>query len=68
MSTKLQSVKKTITVTQVGWAASLLAIVGGIFGYFTGGPVNMIIAFIASFIAGFIIFYICASFMVLLRK
>ncbi|MDP3565355.1 MAG: hypothetical protein Q8R70_12795 [Methanoregula sp.] len=68
MSTKLQSGKKTITVTQVGWAASLLAIVGGMYGYFQGGPVNMFIGFVEGFVAGFILFYVCASFIVLLRK
>jgi zinc transporter ZupT len=68
MSTKNQSGTKAITVTQVGWAASLLAIVGGMYGFFTGGPVNMIIGFIEWFIAGFILFYVCASFIVLLRK
>jgi len=70
LSTKLQSGKKTITVTQVGWAALLLAIVGGMHGYFEGGggPVNMFIGFVKGFVAGFILFYVCASFIVLLRK
>ena len=68
MGTESQSRKKAITVTQVGWAALFLAIAGGVYGFFTGGPVNMIIAFVASFIAGFILFYVCASFIVLLRR
>jgi len=68
MGTKSQSKNKAITVTQVGWAALFLAIAGGVYGFFNGGLVNMFIGFVESFIAGFILFYVCASFIVLLRK
>lgn len=68
MGTKPQSGKKAITVTQVGTAALVLAIGGGVYGFFSGGPVNMLIAFVEWFVAGFILFYICASFIVLFRK
>jgi len=68
MAMKSQSGKKTITVTHVGWAASFLAIVGGVYGFFTGGAVSMITGFIEWFAAGFILFYVCASFIVLFRK
>jgi hypothetical protein len=68
MVTKPQSKKKAITVTQVGWAAFFLAIVGGIYGFFTGGPVKMIPGFVEWFIAGFILLYVVASFIELFRR
>jgi type IV secretory pathway VirB6-like protein len=68
MATKSQFRRKAISVTQVGWAAFFFAIVGGIYGLFTGGPANMIILFVECFIGGFILFYIGASFIELLRK
>jgi hypothetical protein len=68
MSTRIQSGNKVITVIRVAWAALALAVAGGVYGFFTGGQNSMIIGFIEWFVAGFIIFYICASFIVLLRK
>jgi hypothetical protein len=68
MVTKSKSEKKAITVIQVGWAAFFLAIMGGIYGFFTGGPVRMILGFAEWFIAGFILSYIAASFIELFRR
>ena len=68
MSTKPQSKKKIITVTQVCLAALFLAAVGGLYGFYTGGPVSMIIGFAEWFIAGFVFSYIIASFLVLLHR
>jgi len=68
MVTKPQSRKKTITVKQVGWAALSLAIVGGIYGFFTSGLANMIMVFFECLVAGFILIYIGSSFIELLRK
>ena len=66
MSNKFQSGKKSqpgkkpITVIHVSLIALVLAVVGGIYGFFTGGLVNMALRFIESFIIGFIIIYIIA--------
>ena len=68
MGTKPQSKKKAITIIHVGWAALFLALGGGIYGFYTGGPVNMIIVFAEWFIMGFILSYICASFIELFRR
>jgi hypothetical protein len=68
MATKSQFRRKAISVIQVGWAAFFFALVGGIYGFFTGGSANMIILFVECFIGGFILFYIGASFIELLRK
>ena len=68
MGTKPLSGKKPITVTQVGWGALFVAVAGGVYGFFTGGPTTMIIGFIECLTGGFIILYICASFIELFRK
>jgi hypothetical protein len=68
MGVKSTSKKQPITVTQVGLASLILAIVGGIIGFFTGGLESMAIGFAEWFIAGFILLYIVASFIELLRK
>jgi hypothetical protein len=68
MGTKPQIKKKAITLIQVGWVALFFAILGGFYGFFTGGPERMIIIFVEWFIAGFIISYVCASFIELLRR
>jgi len=68
MATKSQFRRKAISVTQVGWAAFFFAILGGIYGLFTGGPVNMIILFVECLVGGFIFLYIGASFIELLQK
>ena len=68
MGTKPLSRKKPITITQVGWATLFLALVGGGCGFFIGGPVTMVVAFVECLVGGFIILYICASFIELLRK
>jgi hypothetical protein len=67
MSTKPQS-KKSITVNQVGIAALFLAIVGGVYGLYTGGLMRMALLFVEWFVAGFVISYIVASFIVLFQK
>ena len=68
MSTKPKTEKKPITVRQVSLAALFLAVVGGMYGLYAGGLVNMIILFIESFALGFIALYTGASFIELLRK
>jgi hypothetical protein len=68
MAAKSRSRRKAITLIQVGWVAFFFAIAGGIYGLFTGGPVNMIILFVACFVGGFILSYVGASFIELLRK
>jgi len=68
MGTKPQTRKKAITLIQVGWVALFLAIAGGVYGFYTGGPVGMAIVFAEWFIGGFILTYVCASFIELLRK
>ena len=68
MAAKPQSKRKAITLIQVGWVAFFFALAGSIYGLITGGPVNMIILFVECFIGGFILFYIGASFIELLRK
>ena len=68
MGTKPPSAKKVITVKQVGLAAAVFGVLGGIYGYFNGGPYNVVILFAECFISGFVVFYICASFIALLRK
>jgi len=68
MATKSQFRRKAITITQVGWAAFFFALAGSIYGLITGGPVNMIILFVECFIGGFILLFIGASFIELLRK
>ncbi len=65
---KNQSGQKAITIIHVGWAAVFFAIAGGVYGFYTGGPVKMIIVFAEGFIAGFILSYICASFIELFRR
>ena len=59
-STSTPSVKKEITLTQVGEAALVFGILGGIVGIF-GGIGGMIIGFIIGLIGGFIISYAAAS-------
>jgi len=68
MATKPQSGKKAITVKQVGLVALVLAIAGGLYGFVSGGMVSMVILFVECLIAGFIVIYICASFIELARK
>ena len=68
MGTKPQSGKKPITVVQVGGAAFILAVIGGIYGFFSGGLAPMAIIFIEVFIVGFVLFYTGASFIELARK
>lgn len=63
-----KSNRKPITVKQVGLASLILAIVGGTVGFYTGGFENMIIGFAEWFIAGFVLLYIVASFVELLRR
>ncbi|MGA9620499.1 hypothetical protein [Methanoregula sp.] len=63
-----KSKRNPITVKQVGLASFILAIVGGIIGFYTGGLENMIIGFAEWFIAGFILLYVVASFIELLWK
>jgi hypothetical protein len=41
---------------------------GGVYGFFNSGPTAMIIGFIEFLAGGFIILYMCASFIELLRK
>jgi hypothetical protein len=65
---KPQSKKTAITVIHVAWAALIFAIAGGIYGFITGGPVNMAIVFTGCFTGGFIFLYICASFIELSRR
>ena len=68
MGTKPQSRKKAITIIQVARVALFLALAGGVYGFITGGPGNMIVVFVACFIVGFILSYVCASFIELSRK
>jgi zinc transporter ZupT len=68
MGTKSKSKRKAITITQVGLASLILAIVGGIVGFYTGGLESAIIGFAEWFIAGFVLLYIAASFIELLRR
>jgi hypothetical protein len=68
MGTKPQSRKKPITIIQVAGVALIFAIAGGIYGFFTGGPLNIIITSAECFIAGFAVLYVGASFIELSRK
>jgi zinc transporter ZupT len=68
MGTQSKSKKQPITVKQVGLASLILAIVGGIIGFYTGGFVSGIIGFAEWFVAGFVLLYLVASFIELLRK
>jgi len=68
MSTRPQAGKKRITVKQVALVAAVPGISGGLYGFITGGPLSMMIQFAEFFIAGFVVVYVCASFVVLLRK
>jgi len=68
MAAKPQTKRKAITLIQVGWVAFFFALAGGIYGLITGGPVHMIILFVACFIGAFILSYVGASFIELLRK
>jgi hypothetical protein len=68
MGTKPQSRKKPITVIQVACVALIFAIAGGIYGFFTGGPISMITIFAESFVASFVLIYVVASFIELSRK
>ncbi len=68
MGTRSQSRKNPITVKQIGVLAFVFALAGGIYGFFTGGPVSMGVVFAECFIAGFVILYFVASFIELLRK
>jgi LytS/YehU family sensor histidine kinase len=65
---KSQLRKKAITVIQVAWVGLIIAVVGGIYGFYTGGPINMIVVFFEGLIIGFILAYVCASFIELSRK
>ena len=68
MGTRPQSRKNPITIKQIGVLAFVFALAGGIYGFFTGGPVSMGIVFAECLIAGFAILYFVASFIELLRK
>jgi len=68
MGTKSQPKNKAITVTQVIFVALFLAVTGGIYGFFTRGIGGMIILFFECFIAGFVLFYVGASFIELSRR
>lgn len=68
MGTRKQSKKNPITIKQIGVLALVFAIAGGIYGLYTGGPVRMVIVFIECLIAAFILLYLIASFIELLRK
>jgi hypothetical protein len=68
MAAKSQTKRKAITLIQVGWVAFFCALAGGIYGLITGGPLQMIILFVECFIGGFILSYVGASFIELLRK
>jgi hypothetical protein len=68
MGTKPQFRRKAITVNQVGLVALVPGIAGGVYGFLSGGMMGMIIGFIEWFAAGFVLIYICASFIELFRK
>jgi hypothetical protein len=68
MGTRPQSRKNPITIKQVGLLAFVFALAGGIYGFYTGGPVRMVIIFAECLITGFAILYFIASFIELLRK
>jgi F0F1-type ATP synthase assembly protein I len=68
MGVQSKSKKQPITVKQVGLASLILAIIGGIVGFYTGGLESTIIGFVEWLIAGFILLYFVASFIELLRK
>jgi hypothetical protein len=68
MGTRPQSKKMPITIKQVGLLAFVFALAGGIYGFYTGGPVRMVIIFFECLVAGFAILYFVASFIELLRK
>jgi len=68
MGIQSKSKKQPITVKQVGLASLILAIVGGIIGYYNAGLESAAIGFAEWFIAGFVLLYIVASFIELLRK
>ena len=68
MGTRPQSRKNPITIKQIGVLAFVFALAGGVYGFFTGGPVRMVIVFAECFIAAFVLLYFIASFIELLRK
>jgi hypothetical protein len=68
MSAKPQSGASPITVKQVGMISLCIAIIGGVYGFSTGGPVRMIFAAVECLIVGFVVLYIGASFIELSRK
>lgn len=68
MSPKPQSRKKPITINQVGLIACIIAFAGAVYGFVTGGMVTMIVLFAECLVVGFVLIYVCASFIELLRK
>lgn len=60
--------RKPITVKQVGLASLIVAIIGGIIGFFTGGLERMAIGFCEWFAVGFVLLYVAASFIELLWR
>ena len=68
MGTRPQSGKNPITVKQIGVLAFVFALAGGIYGFYTGGPVSMVTVFAECLIAAFVLLYLIASFIELLRK
>ena len=68
MGTRPQSRKNPITIKQIGVLAFVFALAGGIYGFYTGGPVSMVIVFAECLIAAFVLLYLIASFIELFRK